>query len=61
MSAGVCSVLKSRPRRVRRSISNNSVDVHGAVTVKKIWLEEGGNWNLKQYYLKYLNKIQSSR
>ena len=42
MPAGVCSVVKSKPRRVRRSISDTSLDVHGAVTVEKVWIGEGG-------------------
>ena len=42
MSAGVCSIVKSKPRRVRRSISDTSLDVHGAVTVEKVWMGEGG-------------------
>ena len=42
MPAGVCAVVKSKPRRVQRCISNGSLDVRGSVVVERVWLTDGG-------------------
>ncbi|XP_053372749.1 uncharacterized protein LOC123561027 [Mercenaria mercenaria] len=38
---GICSAVKSRTRRVRRSLSGTSLDVRGSVVMEKVWMFEG--------------------
>ena len=40
-TAAVCSIIRSRPRGIRRSGSRASLDVKGSYVMKKIWLFEG--------------------
>ena len=47
MPAGVCAVVKSKPRRVQRCVSNGSLDVKGSVVVERVWLTDGGRFCCK--------------
>ena len=44
-NAAVCSIIRSRPKRIQRSRSRTSLDVKGSFVMKKVWLFEGMDEN----------------
>ena len=41
MPTAVCTLVRSKRGKVRRSLSRDSVDVRGSVVMQKIWMFEG--------------------